>query len=127
MKTPLCTMSKSETTSASNCKVIRDGEAGRRGARWHWQVTFTLDFQFLALKGLIKLELLQVITFFVSLSGSSMIGSCKFDLWTVYNHPGHFFTKRWVEIQCENTFEGRGYVLISFAIFQQVEINYLVE
>ena len=53
MKTPLCTMSKSETTSASNCKVKRDGEAGRRGARWQ-KVTFTLDFfsQFLALKGL---------------------------------------------------------------------------
>jgi len=31
--------------------VIRDGEAGRRGARWH-RITFTLDFDFLALKGL---------------------------------------------------------------------------
>jgi len=30
-------------------QVIRGGEAGRRGARWH-NVTFTLDF--LALKGL---------------------------------------------------------------------------
>ena len=49
MKTPLCTMSKSQTTSASNCKVIRDGEAGRRGACW-LKVTFTLEF--LALKGL---------------------------------------------------------------------------
>jgi len=54
-------MSKSETTSASNCKVIRDGEAGRRGARW--QVTFTLDF--LALKGLIiiKCAMYQLMTF----------------------------------------------------------------
>jgi len=31
-------ISKSETTSGWNCKVIRGGEAGRRGAR------FTLDF-----------------------------------------------------------------------------------
>ena len=30
----LRTMSESETTSASSWKVIRDGEAGRRGARW---------------------------------------------------------------------------------------------
>ena len=36
-------VSKSETTSASNCKVIRDGEAGR--------LHFGLS-QFLALKGL---------------------------------------------------------------------------
>ena len=35
-------MSESETTSASNWKVIRDGEARRRGARWE-EVTFTLD------------------------------------------------------------------------------------
>jgi len=33
--------------------VIRGGEAGRRGARWH-NVTFTLD-DFLALKGLKKM------------------------------------------------------------------------
>ena len=36
-------MSESETTSASNLKVIRGGEAGRRGARSE-EVTFTLDF-----------------------------------------------------------------------------------
>jgi len=45
---------ESETTSGWNWKVIRDGEAGRRGARWQ-KVTFTLDFgDFLALKGLCK-------------------------------------------------------------------------
>ena len=45
-------MSESETTSASNWKVIRDGEAGRRDMHWE-EVTFTLDFcQFVALKGL---------------------------------------------------------------------------
>ena len=45
-------MPESETTSASNWKVIKDGEAGRRGACWE-EVTFTLDFsQFVALKGL---------------------------------------------------------------------------
>ena len=32
-------MSESETTSALNWKVIRDGEAGKRGARWE-KVTF---------------------------------------------------------------------------------------
>ena len=36
-------MSESETTSASNWKVIRDGEAGRRGEGWE-EITFTLDF-----------------------------------------------------------------------------------
>ena len=36
-------MSESETTSASNWKVIRDGEAGRQG---HWEkATFTLDLK----------------------------------------------------------------------------------
>ena len=45
-------MSESETTSASNWKVIRGDEAGRRGARWE-KVTFTLDFSLLwAVKGL---------------------------------------------------------------------------
>ena len=45
-------MSESETTSASNWKGIRYGEAGRQGARWE-KVTFTLDFiQFWAVKGL---------------------------------------------------------------------------
>jgi len=39
-------MSEAETTSGWNCKVIRDGEAGRRGARW-----LGLS-DFLALKGL---------------------------------------------------------------------------
>ena len=34
-------MSKSETTSASNWNVIKDGEAGRRGARWE-EVRFEL-------------------------------------------------------------------------------------
>ena len=46
MNTPLCTMCDSETTSASNWKVIRYGQAGRRGARWE-KVTFTLDFKLL--------------------------------------------------------------------------------
>ena len=45
----ICALSESETTSASNWKVIRDGEAGRRKARWE-KVTFTLEFS--ALKGL---------------------------------------------------------------------------
>jgi len=36
-------MSGSETTSAWNLEVIRDGKAGRRDARWHI-VTFTLDW-----------------------------------------------------------------------------------
>jgi len=49
MKTCSCT--ESETTSEWNWKVIGDGEAGRRGARWH-KVTFTLDTDILALKGL---------------------------------------------------------------------------
>jgi len=52
MKTRSCTMSESETTSEWNWKVIRDREAGRRGARSH-KVTFTLD-DILALKGLIQ-------------------------------------------------------------------------
>jgi len=44
MKTRSCTStSESETTSGWNWKVIRDGETGRRGARWH-KVTFTLAF-----------------------------------------------------------------------------------
>jgi len=43
-------MSKSETTSEQNWKVIRDGEAGSRGSCWH-KVTFTLD-DFLTLEGL---------------------------------------------------------------------------
>jgi len=51
MKTRSCTStSESETTSGWNWKVIRDGETGRRGARWH-KVTFTLAF-LLTLKGL---------------------------------------------------------------------------
>jgi len=41
MITRFC-MSESETTSDWNLEVIRDDEAGRRGARWH-RVTFTLD------------------------------------------------------------------------------------
>ena len=65
MKTPLCTMSKSETTSASNCKVIRDGEAGRRGARWQ-KVTFTL-----ALKGL-KHRITQSYILYVELTEASI-------------------------------------------------------
>ena len=44
METPLCIMSKSETTSDSNWKVLREGEVGRRGALG--KVTSTLD-QFL--------------------------------------------------------------------------------
>ena len=45
-------MSESQTTSASNWKVIKDSEARRRGAPWA-KVTFTLDFfEFLAVKGL---------------------------------------------------------------------------
>ena len=38
-------MSESETTSSSNWKVIRDGEAGMRGARWE-EVTLTLNLRF---------------------------------------------------------------------------------
>ena len=34
-------MSKSETTSASNCEMIRDSEAGRLATCWE-KVTFTL-------------------------------------------------------------------------------------
>jgi len=41
MKTSSCT--ESETTSEWNWKVIRDVEAGRRGAR-SYKVTFTLDW-----------------------------------------------------------------------------------
>jgi len=41
MKTRSCTMPESETTSEWNWKVIRHGEAGRRGAR-SLKVTFTL-------------------------------------------------------------------------------------
>ena len=52
IKTDLCTMSESETTSdASKWKVIRGGEAGRRGARWE-KVTVDLT---LAVKGLVPL------------------------------------------------------------------------
>jgi len=42
MKTRSYTMSESEATSEWNWKVIRDGEAGRRGESSH-KVTFTLD------------------------------------------------------------------------------------
>ena len=44
-------MSESETTSASNWKLIMDGKTGRRGAFWE-KVIFTLDF--LALKVIIS-------------------------------------------------------------------------
>ena len=37
-------MSENKTTSASNWKVIRDGEAGGRGAQWE-KVNFTLDLK----------------------------------------------------------------------------------
>ena len=55
-------MSESETTGALKSKVIRDGEAGRRGMRWE-KVSFTfglLDFfQFVALKGLRRINTLS--------------------------------------------------------------------
>ena len=50
LKTPLYTMSESETTSTSNWNVMRDCEAERRGAHWE-KVTYT-SLPFLALKGL---------------------------------------------------------------------------
>jgi len=47
MKTRSCTSPKAKLQVG---EIIRDGEAGKRGARRH-KVTFTLDLGFLALKG----------------------------------------------------------------------------
>ena len=65
MKTPL---SKSETTNATNCKVIRDGEAERRDARWQ-NVTFT---QFLALK---RVKCQRTFLAFFTMSGVTHVWS----------------------------------------------------
>jgi len=51
---------KAQTTSAWNWKVISNGEAGRRGARWH-EVTFTHFNDFSTLKGSKKISLLEIL------------------------------------------------------------------
>ena len=46
-------MSESKTTSASNWKIIRDGEVGRQGVRWEkGHFHFGLFSLFWAVKGL---------------------------------------------------------------------------
>ena len=51
MKTPLCTISKSKTTRASNWKVTRDRETGRQGALgkdyFHFGLQFSVIKQFM--------------------------------------------------------------------------------
>ena len=60
-----------------------------------------------------------VFSYIFIIKGSTIIGSCKFDLWTVYSQPGHFFLRKWVHICDLETNEKKGDVLLSMGTFQQ--------
>ncbi|XP_066912889.1 fer-1-like protein 6 isoform X2 [Clytia hemisphaerica] len=79
------------------------------------------EYPFNTSKESVLMEQFLDATFNISIySGSNLIGSCKFDLWTAYRQPGHCFIRKWVEIRDKDMHdEKRGYVLLSLATFQQ--------